>query len=1042
MKKTILTLSALLSASSGAFALSTPTAEGVYILSDHEITADGDWSDDLAALITDIQAVGYGTIVINQATPLDDSLTIPNEITLRFENGGYLDLRGTTHLLTLNCSIHDTMQWVMRLEAPSNVTGSINNSWVRPEWYGVDANGKAAGTAGDEVAMRAAKRTGTHIAIHSPLTFRDSYLVEERYTLRFEEQGSISMDGVGKTLTLRGTIEDTLQYIIKADEDELVGRMKYTWTRPEWFGVSTNGLPAETTSGSEAGDERALMKALKVGTRVLSTGVYEIYQTIDLTSTSGHWPWRSTIWHGTQHGVDRGEIRRMRDVVALRLKGVEGAGDSNQRVQGFEIDSLVFADKGGQQGLVAPTSTMVEIANSASLVFINKLYIDTWPTCTQLLLSEVWDARINNSRFKIDSYLLLPAQQALYGGVGKPMIKLQGADRTANEIFFVGCHFERFFGTAFQAANGGNGSNHIRLSDCKFEGDFGTDGNGNGLPVFDLKDLNQISFSYVTVTPDSHWISGTQEEGGSIVGAIDMPGIIRTSNVRGLKGDIDWKIRNMGGATLASFVYGDLRSADLDVHFYASGGEDQDLNNLYLNDSDPNKQFKLARLTTDNELVNIRFLSSVADDASRMVHVGTSRYEKTRSDELYVQDKAVVFGNAAVYGLLNIKGDGQPNIEAYSAISTLQSEVSTLDTTLTSAQASIATNSTALAGKLDVSPSGTVSGPTDGDGFQNFAHPISSSKVEVLDAMSVDGYTSVDLGPTGQTNGVADSPQWYRIARLAKQDGTTATSALIQGRLMASAKGYWSQNSGYTAEFSFGSRGDGAAIVPLLDESGHGGYNGSYANNDNHRWAVYEETINGDDFYVLYYRQGSGSRFAHLQFAIGGSTVSILQPVASATGNTEAPATSGTLVWSSMNGVRQGINNGAINTFNSIVAINAKAYDLQHQGYHLYVNGKIYASELVTDQNTYADFVFEDDYPRPRITDWEAFIEENGHLPGVPSAEETKNGVPIGQLQQAMLQKIEELTLIVIDQNKALEEQKAAIETQREELEQLRTQLR
>ena len=94
----------------------------------------------------------------------------------------------------------------------------------------------------------------------------------------------------------------------------------------------------------------------------------------------------------------------------------------------------------------------------------------------------------------------------------------------------------------------------------------------------------------------------------------------------------------------------------------------------------------------------------------------------------------------------------------------------------------------------------------------------------------------------------------------------------------------------------------------------------------------------------------------------------------------------------------------------------------------LTVAGTAKAQEVIVEENAGADFVFEEDYDLPTLANIEAFIKANKHLEGIPSAEEMKaNGVKVGELQIKLLQKIEELTLYVIDlkkENGLLKEEK------------------
>lgn len=90
--------------------------------------------------------------------------------------------------------------------------------------------------------------------------------------------------------------------------------------------------------------------------------------------------------------------------------------------------------------------------------------------------------------------------------------------------------------------------------------------------------------------------------------------------------------------------------------------------------------------------------------------------------------------------------------------------------------------------------------------------------------------------------------------------------------------------------------------------------------------------------------------------------------------------------------------------------------------YKLDVNGTIRAKEILVNLNGGADFVFEDDYRLRPLDEVKSFIQENGHLPEIQSAADMQeNGVSITDLQIQLLQKIEELTLYIIQQNERIE---------------------
>jgi len=86
-------------------------------------------------------------------------------------------------------------------------------------------------------------------------------------------------------------------------------------------------------------------------------------------------------------------------------------------------------------------------------------------------------------------------------------------------------------------------------------------------------------------------------------------------------------------------------------------------------------------------------------------------------------------------------------------------------------------------------------------------------------------------------------------------------------------------------------------------------------------------------------------------------------------------------------------------------------------GFKLAVGGKAIVEEIVVMlQGTWPDYVFEKDYQLPSLEELQLYIAKHKHLPGVPSAKEVKeNGVSIGEMNAILLQKIEELTLHVIN---------------------------
>lgn len=95
----------------------------------------------------------------------------------------------------------------------------------------------------------------------------------------------------------------------------------------------------------------------------------------------------------------------------------------------------------------------------------------------------------------------------------------------------------------------------------------------------------------------------------------------------------------------------------------------------------------------------------------------------------------------------------------------------------------------------------------------------------------------------------------------------------------------------------------------------------------------------------------------------------------------------------------------------------------------LSVGGSIISEEVVVKlQNNWPDFVFEKEYNLPSLTEVESFIKENKHLPNIPSEVEVQEkGINVEEITVKLLQKIEELTLYMIELKKENEFLKAEI---------------
>lgn len=119
---------------------------------------------------------------------------------------------------------------------------------------------------------------------------------------------------------------------------------------------------------------------------------------------------------------------------------------------------------------------------------------------------------------------------------------------------------------------------------------------------------------------------------------------------------------------------------------------------------------------------------------------------------------------------------------------------------------------------------------------------------------------------------------------------------------------------------------------------------------------------------------------------------------------------------------------------NGRVRIASGASDIETPaGYRLFVEDGILTEKVkVALESTadWADYVFAPDYELMPLEEVEAFTKENGHLPNLPSAEEmVANGLDVAQTAKFQQEKIEELTLYLIEMKKQVEALKAEIAT-------------
>ncbi len=124
------------------------------------------------------------------------------------------------------------------------------------------------------------------------------------------------------------------------------------------------------------------------------------------------------------------------------------------------------------------------------------------------------------------------------------------------------------------------------------------------------------------------------------------------------------------------------------------------------------------------------------------------------------------------------------------------------------------------------------------------------------------------------------------------------------------------------------------------------------------------------------------------------------------------------------------IDNGTAKIFhlgtNGMLSINNGTTET----FRVEANGLTRARKIKVDADVWADYVFEPDYKLMPLSDVESFLKEHKHLPSIPSEKVMlEEGIDLAEMNVKMMEKIEELTLYLIEQNKELEKVKAELET-------------
>jgi len=236
------------------------------------------------------------------------------------------------------------------------------------------------------------------------------------------------------------------------------------------------------------------------------------------------------------------------------------------------------------------------------------------------------------------------------------------------------------------------------------------------------------------------------------------------------------------------------------------------------------------------------------------------------------------------------------------------------------------------------------------------------------------------------------------------------------------------------------------AQYQLYDNGGTGAYSTLYINNfhenlNNKMYVLlaqrYDGTTTTYPFSVDYFGNGaflgsitagpSGSTANNLTVN-GGATVTGAVTVATST-MPSVPSSGG-----NVNSLQFAVA-GSANISNALIVGSTSAFTASTPfptGYSIYAQNGILtekAKVAVKTTSNWSDFVFDKNYKLRPLSELESFINKNHHLPEIPSAEEVvKEGLDVAQMDAKLLQKIEELTLYMIEMKKEIEKQNVKIE--------------
>lgn len=324
-----------------------------------------------------------------------------------------------------------------------------------------------------------------------------------------------------------------------------------------------------------------------------------------------------------------------------------------------------------------------------------------------------------------------------------------------------------------------------------------------------------------------------------------------------------------------------------------------------------------------------------------------------------------------------------------------------------------------------------------GFGFCGMAQPFDVVWTDLVN-VTADGNSLTKTGPAGWNAGAFSENKL-----LAGSDGwvtTTITQTNTKRMLGLSEFNY---NSSYThINYAIYFINDGT--IKVYSNGTNLGSFGPYSNNDvfsiERIGSIISFKKNGTEFYNI----SNGSQadlYVDVTISPVGGMISNVQTSFDSDGNgdpgTPGGGTSGTSLWSE-NGTDIYYNTGNVGIGNdaptsllhiTTAAATDKGLTIESGGntnFQVMGDGRVFAREVEVTLANFPDYVFAKDYYLMPLSELKKYIKDNHHLPNIPSAKEVEeNGMGMGELNLKQVEKIEELTLYILQLDERLQKLEA-----------------